>query len=613
MKTNKTATNVRRNVSKLIKLKTGTWDLSELIKNPKDDEFSSFLSSIDAKVKQFEDKRSALTPGISLKSFLELIKDTETISENLSIISGYAHLKYAEDTSSNEAAALMTKMNIFATDVSNRLLFFDLWFKKELDEKNANRLIEEVPKDYQQYLKHERSLSKFTLREPEEKIINILETTGIDALIKIYDRMTNGFEFEYVEVKGKRKIRKIFTNKEKLVTLVRSPRPTERIAAYKSLWSTYKKNSGVLGEIYINRVLNWYNEYIVLRKFPSPISVRNLYNNIDDKTIETLLKVCRSNAVVFQKYFKEKSKMLKLKKLERYHLYAPIKSQKQEKINYDKAMKTVLNAYADFDPKFRQVVENLIEKKHIDSEIRNNKQGGAFCSTITPKIDPFVLLNFDGTLRDISTIAHEFGHAIHSVLASDKPITVQHPPLPLAETASVFGEMLLNDRMSNNVSKKEKKILLAEQIDDFYATIMRQTYFTIFEVSAHDAISKNNATTIDELSDLYLSNLKEQFGDSLRVTEDFKYEWLYIPHIYHSPFYCYAYSFGNLLVMSLYQQYKNEGKDFIPKYIRILAAGGTKKPEDLLIDEGIDITKESFWQKGFDLVNEKISELKAIN
>ena len=173
--------------------------------------------------------------------------------------------------------------------------------------------------------------------------------------------------------------------------------------------------------------------------------------------------------------------------------------------------------------------------------------------------------------------------------------------------------MLLNDSMSNNVSKKEKKILLAEQIDDFYATIMRQTYFTMFEVSAHDTISKNNATTIDELSDLYLSNLKEQFGDSLKVTEDFKYEWLYIPHIYHSPFYCYAYSFGNLLVMSLYQQYKNEGKDFIPKYIRILAAGGKKKPEELLFDEGIDITKESFWQKGFDLVNEKITELKTIN
>jgi oligoendopeptidase F len=599
-------------VSKLLKLKTGTWDLSELVKNPKDNEFSAYLSSIDEKVKQFESKRHLLKPDILTKRFLEFIKDSENISEKLSIVLGYAHLKYAENTSSNEAGALLTKMNIYATEISNKLLFFDLWFKKEIDDNNANRLIEEAPKIYQEHLRHERSLSKFTLKESEEKIINILDNTGISALLKIYDRMTNGFEFEYIEIKGKKKIKKIFTNKEKLVSLVRSSQPSERVAAYKSLWSTYKKNSGVLGEIYINRVLNWHNEYITLRKFPSPISVRNLYNNIDDKTIETLLKVCRSNAIIFQNYFKEKSKMLKIKKLERYHLYAPLKSQKQQKIDYDKAMKMVLDAYEDFDPKFKQVVQGLIEKKHIDSELRDSKQGGAFCSTITPKIDPFVLLNFDGTIRDISTMAHEFGHAIHSVLASDKPISVQHAPLPLAETASVFGEMLLNDKVFNSVAAREKKILLAEQIDDFYATIMRQTYFTIFEVSAHDGISKNNATTIDELADLYLGNLKEQFGDSVKITDDFKYEWLYIPHIYHSPFYCYAYSFGNLLVMSLYQQYKNEGKDFIPKYTRILSSGGTKKPEDLLMDEGIDITKESFWQKGFDLVNDKISELRSI-
>ncbi|MBA3283622.1 MAG: M3 family oligoendopeptidase [Nitrosopumilus sp.] len=599
-------------MSKLIKLKTGTWDLSELVKNPKDNDFSAYLYSIDEKVKQFESKRHLLKPDILTKRFLELIKDSEHISEKLSIVLGYAHLKYAEDTSSNEAGALLTKMNIYATEISNKLLFFDLWFKKEIDDNNANRLIEQVPKTYQEHLRHERSLSKFTLKESEEKIINILDNTGISALLKIYDRMTNGFEFQYIEIKGKKKIKKTFTNKEKLVSLVRSSQPSERVAAYKSLWSTYKKNSGVLGEIYINRVLNWHDEYITLRKFPSPISVRNLYNNIDDKTIETLLKVCRSNAIIFQNYFKEKSKMLKMKKLERYHLYAPLKSQKQQKIDYDKAMKMVLDAYEDFDPKFKQVVQGLIEKKHIDSELRDSKQGGAFCSTITPKIDPFVLLNFDGTIRDISTMAHEFGHAIHSVLASDKPISVQHAPLPLAETASVFGEMLLNDKIFNSVAAREKKILLAEQIDDFYATIMRQTYFTIFEVSAHDSISKNNATTIDELADLYLGNLKEQFGDSVKITDDFKYEWLYIPHIYHSPFYCYAYSFGNLLVMSLYQQYKNEGKDFIPKYTRILSSGGTKKPEDLLMDEGIDITKESFWQKGFDLVNDKIAELRSI-
>ena len=208
--------NIKKNVSKLLKLKTGTWDLSELVKNHKEDEFSNFLLSIDDKVKQFENKRSNLKPDISIKNFLELIKDSEIISEKLSIVLGYAHLKYAENTASNEAASLMTKMNIYATEISNKLLFFDLWFKKDLDDDNANRLIEEVPKVYQDHLKHERSLSKFTLKESEEKIINILDVTGIDALIKIYDRMTNGFEYEYVEIKGKRKTKKNIYQQRKI-------------------------------------------------------------------------------------------------------------------------------------------------------------------------------------------------------------------------------------------------------------------------------------------------------------------------------------------------------------------------------------------------------------
>ncbi|MDQ4073136.1 MAG: oligoendopeptidase F, partial [Thermoproteota archaeon] len=298
-------------MSSILNLKPSKWDLKDLIQDNKSKELQKHLEYIDEKVKQFEDKKSILSPEITVNEFLGLLTHSESISEDLSKVSGYAHLKYAEDTSSNEAGAFVTKMNLYATELSNRLLFFDLWFKKELDEENANRLIQGVPDVYREYLKHERALSKFTLKESEEKIINILDVTGISALIKIYDRMTNGFEYEYIEQKGKKKIRKIFTNKEKLVSMVRSSKPSERIAAYKSLWATYKKNSGVLGEIYINRVLNWRNEYIILRKFPSPISVRNLYNDIDDKTGETLLKVCKANSSIFQKYFNEKAKMIK--------------------------------------------------------------------------------------------------------------------------------------------------------------------------------------------------------------------------------------------------------------------------------------------------------------
>jgi oligoendopeptidase F len=600
-------------MSKVLRMKTGEWDLSELLKDPIKMEFNKSLNDISTKVAKFEEKKPTLGNNISITDFTKLIKDSEEIAESLSYVTGYSHLKYAENTSSNDAGALVTKVNIFATEISNKLLFFDLWFKKVLDEENADRLIKEAPDVYKDYLLHERSMSKYTLNEAEEKIVNILDVTGMSALIKIYDRMTNGFEFEYIEERGTRKIRKIITNKEKLISLVRSSKSSERVAAYRSLLSTYKKNSGVLGEIYINRILNWNNEYILLRGFPTPISVRNLSNNISDETIMSLLNVCRSNSKVFHQYFREKAKILNVKKLERYHLYAPLRSQTQEKITYGEALKMVLEAFNDFHPAFKSIVQDLVTKKHIHSKLQDNKQGGAFCSTISPKVDPFVLLNFDGTLRDISTMAHEFGHAIHSVLAADKPISVQHPSLPLAETASVFGEMILNDRLLGQVKKKDKKIMLAEQIDDFYATIMRQAYFTIFEITAHELIGKNSATSIDELSESYMDNLREQFGNSIKVSDDFKYEWLYIPHFYHSPFYCYAYSFGNLLVMSLYQQFKNEGREFIPNYISILSAGGSKKPEDLLLSRGIDISKEDFWQRGFDLVNDKINELKEIS
>lgn len=208
-------------------------------------------------------------------------------------------------------------------------------------------------------------------------------------------------------------------------------------------------------------------------------------------------------------------------------------------------------------------------------------------------------------------MAHEFGHAIHSLAASDKPISVSHAPLPLAETASVFAETLLNDKLSKNLPGKERKLLLAEQIDDMYATIMRQAYFTLFEIDAHKMIAEQNAT-IDEVSELYFNNLNEQLGNSIDISPDFKWEWLYIPHFYHTPFYCYAYSFGNLLVMSLYQQFEIEGSSFIPRYLKILSAGGSRKSEDLLQESGINISHHEFWQQGFDLVAEKIREFREM-
>ena len=590
-------------------IKVGKWDLTDLVDDSLKTKSDLLVENIKRKVKEFENNRVILKRDLGITIFEGLLRKIESIMEDLSIVNSFAQLKYAADTSSNEAASLVLQTEKLSSEISNKILFFDLWFKKELDENNAQRLVDSISLVYREFLKYKRLLAKYSLNESEEKIINTLEVTGPTALVKIYDRMTSNFEFTIIRKRGKKKVIRTFTNKEKLISLIRSPKAKEREFAYKALFKTYEKNSGVLGEIYQNLVTQWKDENISIRGFKSPISVRNIYNNIDDTTIETLLSVCRKNVTMFHDYFKEKAKLIGVKKLRRYDLYAPISSKNTPKFTFKNATKLVLDTFSRFDPRFGTYTERLYKESHIDSEIRNGKTGGAFCYTVSPGRTPYVLLNFNGMMRDVSTMAHEFGHAIHSMFAYDKPILVSHAPLPLAETASVFGEMLLNEEIYKKLNREKKKIFLAEQIDDMYATIIRQAFFTIFEIEAHKNIVEQSVT-IDNISEYYMNNLKAQFGDSIHISDDFRWEWLYIPHFFHTPFYCYAYSFGNLLVLSLYQQYREEGNSFISKYIKILSAGGSEKPETLLRNSGFNINDSSFWQQGFDLIQMKINKLK---
>lgn len=596
----------------LQKPKVGHWDLSELVDERKNS-IKNYLKYLHNDVKKFENNRELLSDNISTQKFSEMLIQLEKISERLNMVTGFAHLQYSSNTSSNEYSALVTEMELLGTEISNKLIFFDIWFKNILKETDANRIIQTINPVYKHFLTHKRILGKYTLSEKEEKIVNIFEVTGPNALVKIYDRMTNSFEFVLNIKKNNKLTRKKFINKEKLMSLVRSNKSEERKAAYKSLFNVYKNNSGVLGEIYLNLIVQWHDENIKIRGFDSPISVRNVYNDISDVVVSTLLDTCKRNSFIFHKYFNLKAKMLKLKKLERYHLYAPLvkKGIVQKRYTYEQAVNIVLNVFESFDPKFRDYARIVFNKNHVDSEIRKGKMSGAFCSTITPKLTPYVLLNYDGMYRDISTMAHEFGHAIHSICSSNLPIAVSHAPLPLAETASVFAEMLLNEKLAEEMTEQERSILLAEQIDDMYATIMRQSYFTLFEIDAHNKVIESNAN-IDNVSTLYKKNLQDQFGNSVIVSDDFMWEWTYIPHFYHTPFYCYAYAFGNLLVLSLFHMYKKEGKSFIPKYLNLLSAGGSKKPETLLTEIGLDISNKSFWQQGFDLLSEKIGDLEKI-
>ncbi len=590
----------------MVEYKLGEWDLSEIAKSSKSPEFQKKIKEIQIMSKKFEKIKSKLDPKISSKKFMSILQDVENISEKMSLIGGYASLSYSADTQSDEATSLLTMISKLGSDISNQILFFDLWWKTQIDDKNANRLIKDTG-ELSEYLNHKRLVAKYSLSEPEEKIINTLDVTGISALVKLYDKITNAYKYK---MKVGKKI-KILT-REELTNFVRSTSAKTREDAYKTLLTKYDENKGVVGEIYQNIVLNWKHEGVDIRGYKSPVAMRNIGNDVDDKTIESLLQVCRKNSSVFQKFFVQKAKMLKMKKLRRYDLYAPASSNIKEKnYSYDKSVKLVFDSLGKFSPKLEKFARQVFDEKHIDSSIRAGKRDGAFCSTLTPKITPFVLINFTGKSRDVFTLAHELGHAVHSEAAQDRSILVQDAPLPLAETASTFSELLLYDNISSKITDNEKKIMLSEKIDDLYATIMRQSFFTIFEKDAHEQIGKG--TTIEEISKTYLKNLKEQFGNSITVSDDFAIEWSCIPHFYHTPFYCYAYSFGNLLALSLFQRYKKEGKEFASDYISILAAGGSKKPEDLLDEHDLDIRSPKFWQEGFDFIKTQVKELESLN
>lgn len=344
-----------------------------------------------------------------------------------------------------------------------------------------------------------------------------------------------------------------------------------------------------------------------LRGYKSPISARNVGNDLPDEVVDTLLAVCRKNAGIFQRYFRLKAGWLGLGKLRRYDIYAPL-VESDKKYDFAQAREMVLDSFREFSPQAAELAAQVLDENHLDAQARPGKRGGAFCYAALPGLTPWVLVNFDGRPRDLATLAHELGHAVHAMLAGGHSVSTFQASLPLAETASVFAEMQLTQRLLGQEKDPTiRRDLLAHAVDDAYVTVLRQAYFTLFEQEAHRLIVEGKS--FEEVAASYMANLAEQFGDSLELTDEFKWEWLSISHIYNAPFYTYAYSFGQLLVLALYRQYRLEGAAFIPRYLKILAHGGSEAPATILQEAGLEINTTAFWQGGFDMLEDMINEL----
>jgi oligoendopeptidase F len=581
----------------------GKWSLEDLFPAHDSDQMDAAFKSLDEMVTSVEGYREKLSPDMDVEEFMSVIEEQEKFSRLANRVGQFSGLFFSEDTQNQEAQAFQAKVQQFMAGLHNRTLFFSLWWKS-LEEDETKRFME-IAGEYKYWLEQIRNFKPYTLTEPEEKVINIKDVTGINAIRTLYSSITNRYVFN-VEVDGEVKE----LTRGELMALVQGSDPDVRARAYQELYKVFGDDGPILGQMYQTIVRDFKNENLEMRGFESPISWRNLENDIPDEVVSTLLDVAEKNTGLFQRFFKMKAKWLKMDKLRRYDIYAPV-AEADKEYAYDAAVNMVFDSFKDFSPEVATLAKRVFDEDHIDSSVRKGKRGGAFCSSGDPDVTPFVLVNYNGKANDVSTLAHELGHAVHAMLAEKHNVFNFHSSLPLAETASTFAEMVLIDRLlEEEIDEAVRRDILFSQIDDAYATIMRQIFFALFEREAHKMVA--NDASVDEMADAYMKNLETQFGDSLSIGEEFRWEWVSIPHIYHWPFYVYAYSFGQLLVLALYQQYKQEGESFVPRYLEILSAGGSMAPVEILDRAGVDVRKPEFWQGGFDVLSRMVDDLEAI-
>jgi oligoendopeptidase F len=572
------------------------WDLTHVLPETKGPKFQEILDRVEALTKELEGWRARLDAIRAPEDLDKVIQLEVELGELASRLGYWGHLAFSADTKNPEIQAFMSKMENLTTEIGNRTRFFDLWWKQLPDDKAKALMPKDPEKRY--YLERLRVFRPHTLSESEEKIIALKDVTGESALERIREIQTSAFKFKDPKTGA-------LVTQSELVKNVHDPDPALREAAYKELWRVYSENENLLSFLYTATVQDWHNENLQLRKYHSPIGVRNKGNDVPDEAVEALLDVCRENAPLFHRYFTWKAKRLGMKP-SRYHIYAPLTKDKLD-VPFDEAREKVLRVFQSFSPRIAQEARKVFDERHVHVYPAEGKRGGAYCATVNSDMTPYVFLNHTGDAQSLKTLAHEMGHAVHSLLAKERFPFVAHSTLPMAETASVFAEMLLHDTLMREATPEDRVSILSEKLSEIYATVMRQAYFVIFEKEAHKMVPEG--ATSDELNAAYLKQLREQFGP-VEVPDDFQREWQYIPHIYSTPFYCYAYSFGMLLSLALYGMYREQGASFVPKYEKLLAAGGSDAPEKLLAPLGVDIRSKDFWRKGFRLVQEMMDELE---
>jgi oligoendopeptidase F len=580
------------------------WRTDDVFSGIDSPEVEAALAQLHHDLDTFATWQPKLSPDLSRADFRTILDALEKITRQFDRLFAYGVMRFYADTQDQQAQNFFSRVKQVQAESQNRWLFFELWWKN-LAEATAVPLLESAP-DYRYWLESVRRERPYTLTEVEEQVINVKNVNGRLAFGQLYEAITNRYVFR-LQVDG---AEKSLTHAE-LMTHFRSPDPDLRHAAYQELCRVFGQDAPILGQIYQALVRDWHNEFVNARGYASPMAIRNLKNDLPDSIVATLLTVVRANAPLFQRYFRLKARRLGLDRLRRCDLYAPTAESRQT-YSFTAATALALESFHAFHPRLAQLAHRVFDEDHYDSEPRPGKVGHGLCMYVTPDLTPWIMHSYHGQPDEIATMAHELGHAVHFMLASHHNALTWMCTPPLGETASTFAELLLIDHLlAQNADLDVQQTLLFKQLDNAYATIMRQGYFVLFEQAAHDAI--RDGATVETLNELYLKNLREQFGESVDVPDEFRYEWFYIPHFFFDlPFYVYAYAFGQLLALALYDRYKQEGEPFTDRYLDLLAAGGSAAPVALLAQLGVDVYDAGFWQGGFDVLAGLVEQLEGM-
>jgi oligoendopeptidase F len=593
-------------MSDKVKEKTGAenvqWDLSDLYNSIDDPALENDKQKAVEQAQEFASAYKGNVATLNEESMRQALEDYEELIETVGKIGSYAHLIWSTNTNKPEYGKLKQEASELSSEIHQKLVFFDVeWLA--VDDDKAQKLIEsDELKQYKHYLETSRRYKDHVLSEEEEQVLSAKNVTGRSAWNRYFDETMGAARFE---LDGEE------LTQQEVLSKLHEPDRDLRERAHASLTETFEDHSRTLTFIF-NTLLADKHTNDKLRGYDSWISSRNLANEIDDETVDVLVNSVTDSYDLVHRFYDLKRSLLGYDELYDYDRYAPMLESKK-KISWDEAREMVMNSYSDFHPKMGTVTGKFFDNNWIDAGMKPGKRGGAYSASTVPSVHPYVFMNFDGKIRDVQTLAHELGHGVHQYLSRQQGVLQADTPLTTAETASVFGEMLVFQKLMGKLEDPEEKLaLLIGKIDDTIATVFRQVSMNRFEDAIHTHRREKGELTTQDFSALWRETQQAVYGDSVTLTEEYNLWWSYIPHFLHTPGYVYAYAFGELLVLALYQQYRRSNNGFSDKYIEMLRAGGSDWPENIVGKLGLDITQPDFWDNGLAAIEEMIKQAEEL-